>query len=415
MTDDAVSGNGPEPQNVVAAIEPEELVTALYRSLLGREPDPAGFATYVNHINQGTPLDDVIKAFEASRERRRITEVIAPGDHLSIRTFLQAVDQAGGYDHGIKELSSLFAERRDMQDVRYFYRGFLKRMPENSTAALRPFAGLEAELRRFTLSDEFKKKFGMMVLEEFPHLQRDLFIHIPKTGGNSVHSKAEQDPHYAVVRSPLGPPEDVADWPHYFFVLARKLFSTATHIHVTYHLQVKHVLDFALLRPQDHIYTLIREPVSLMISYINYALTRIDDFVGDANPAYGVSDMRRAIGFDVNQGIGAQIDDQVFVGLLNNYIPKNPACACLGANDAQGAFENIQTLGVKVYHISEMDLLLEEHGWSPAHENVSRKYVTAESLSNTVMYQIHALSFEDFKLYERLKEAGFVRPTPAEE
>ena len=86
-----------------------------------------------------------------------------PRDHLSIRTFLEEIYKSGNYEDGIRRLCSRFAEREDIQNVGYFYRSLLKRNPESATIAQRPFRGLDTELRSFTLSDEFKKNFGVHV------------------------------------------------------------------------------------------------------------------------------------------------------------------------------------------------------------------------------------------------------------
>ena len=335
----------------------------------------------------------------------------AAGDHLSIRTFLEAVQQGGGYEEGIQDLCRRFGDRQDLQNVGYFYRAFLKRNPESSVAARRAFDGFEAELRRFTSADEFKRRLGMLVFNEFPDLQRDLFIHIPKTGGHSVSLRAAQDPRFVVVRSLLGPIEDIPDWRLYYHDISRKLFSDASYIYVHYHLQLPDVISFQLLRAHDYIYTIVREPVSLMVSYINHVLTRVANEVGKDDPPHGVADMRRAMGFAVDQRVGSNVDDSVLLGILDGYIPKNPMCQCLGASGADGAFENIIKFGIRMYDIDALQDLFAERGWEAARENISRQYVTAETLRSRVLYQLHAVSYEDHRLYERLNAEGLLGNT----
>jgi hypothetical protein len=335
------------------------------------------------------------------------------GDYLSIRKFLEAVQQAGGYEEGIQDLCRRFGDRRGIQDVGYFYRAFLKRSPENSVIARRTFEGLESELRRVTSADEFKRNFGMFVFDEFPDLKRDLFIHIPKTGGHSVSLRAAQDPRFVVVRSLLAPIEDIADWGMYFYEISSKLFSGVSYMYVHYHLQLQDVIQFQLQRAHDYIYTIVREPVSLMVSYLNHVLTRVANAVGDATPPHGVADMRRAIGFKVDQPVGPDVDDSVLLKILDGYIPKNPICQCLSASEANDAFENVLRFGIRAYEIDALQNLFAERGWEPARENISRQYVTADTLSNRVLYQLHAVSYEDHKLYERLNAEGLLAKTAA--
>ena len=328
--------------------------------------------------------------------------------NLSIRTFLHSINQGGSYDEGIERLCNRFSKRHDVLNIGYFYRSFLKRNPESSVVAQRPFRGLNTELRAFTLSEEFKQNFGVLIADEFPHLERELFIHIPRTGGNSVIDSAMQDPRFVVLRSPLGPISDIPDWPVYYQRVASKLFSTGNCILVDYHLQVEHVLSFRLLRPQDRIYTIVRDPVSLLVSYLNYVLTRVAGSVGDATPPHGISDMRRAMGFGIDQEVGTGVNDAVILGILSGYVPKNPMCSCFGAADADIAFENLCKLGIKAYDITAVAEIFKEHRWEEIHHNASQRYLTIETLSQRIVHQLHAMSYEDLKLYERLEAHGLI-------
>jgi hypothetical protein len=115
-------------------------------------------------------------------------------EQLTIRTLLRTIVEEGSFEHAVECLAGRFERRQDVQDVGYFYRSFLKRNPETIELARRPFRGLKDELIAFTLSDEFKQRFGLLVLDEFPELRRDLFIHIPKTAGTSVYISARRIP-----------------------------------------------------------------------------------------------------------------------------------------------------------------------------------------------------------------------------
>lgn len=57
----------------------EQIVTALYRGLLGREPDPEGMATYVEHLDSGIALEAGLRAFVDSAEfRARMMAALVP-------------------------------------------------------------------------------------------------------------------------------------------------------------------------------------------------------------------------------------------------------------------------------------------------------------------------------------------------
>jgi hypothetical protein len=58
---------------------PEHVATALYRGILDREPDLAGFTHNVYHLRSGQSLDRLVRGFIASPEfRSRFTQTLAP-------------------------------------------------------------------------------------------------------------------------------------------------------------------------------------------------------------------------------------------------------------------------------------------------------------------------------------------------
>jgi hypothetical protein len=65
------------------ATSPEQVATALYRGILEREPDPAGFMAYVDHLRCGRPLEHLIRSFIASSEfRTRFVQMVVPSAPL---------------------------------------------------------------------------------------------------------------------------------------------------------------------------------------------------------------------------------------------------------------------------------------------------------------------------------------------
>jgi tRNA (mo5U34)-methyltransferase len=57
----------------------EEVVTALYRGILERDPDPTGLQDHIEFLRSGRPLERLVRAFVASKEfRSRILESVVP-------------------------------------------------------------------------------------------------------------------------------------------------------------------------------------------------------------------------------------------------------------------------------------------------------------------------------------------------
>ncbi len=68
---------------------PEEVLTSLYRILLGRQPDAGGYADHLNSMRKGVPLELILRAFATAPEaqKRVLTRlgIFAPDDPLKQR------------------------------------------------------------------------------------------------------------------------------------------------------------------------------------------------------------------------------------------------------------------------------------------------------------------------------------------
>jgi len=60
--------NSTEFKGMMATLSPEDLITTLYRGLLGREPDPVGFAYWVGEVNRGVSLAGIARSFAEAGE-----------------------------------------------------------------------------------------------------------------------------------------------------------------------------------------------------------------------------------------------------------------------------------------------------------------------------------------------------------
>ena len=67
----------------------EEVLTSFYRVLLGREPDAGGYANYISFMENGEPVESILRAFSAGPEaqKRVLTGlgIAAPDDSVGQR------------------------------------------------------------------------------------------------------------------------------------------------------------------------------------------------------------------------------------------------------------------------------------------------------------------------------------------
>jgi len=64
--------NSDEFKGLMSSLSPEDLITTLYRGLLGREPDAEGFAYWVSEINRGVSLAGIARTFAEIGEFRAL-------------------------------------------------------------------------------------------------------------------------------------------------------------------------------------------------------------------------------------------------------------------------------------------------------------------------------------------------------
>lgn len=64
-------------------LQPEEIVSTLYRAILERQPDAVGFSYFLQQIREGVPLDQIIREFLSSEELSSKGQVQLGGDPLS--------------------------------------------------------------------------------------------------------------------------------------------------------------------------------------------------------------------------------------------------------------------------------------------------------------------------------------------
>ena len=131
-----------EFQQVYGALDTEGFVTLLYRNVLGRMPDPAGFANWTGRLERGEmSRAEVVLGFSESREFVAETELKA-------------------LEYSVVGLQEQFSD-----DVFRIYQATLDRVPDaagfaNWTGQLAQGRSLESVIAGFTGSIEFRQTYG---------------------------------------------------------------------------------------------------------------------------------------------------------------------------------------------------------------------------------------------------------------
>ncbi len=200
------------------------------------------------------------------------------GDHAGI-------DNSGPVFSGrpmpgtMRDLFTLLAELRSGQTLA----GLIGEMDVSASevAAFSPLLGCEAPLagrldspraalHRALLSPAFREKAVPAFLAAFPELKREIFVHVPKCAGTDL----------TLALSPLMPALaiDQAGSDEQFIAGLASAASAASgrdRVFVHGHLVLGEFLVGRTRRPADRVFSILRDPVALMVSQANYKIGRL--------------------------------------------------------------------------------------------------------------------------------------------
>jgi hypothetical protein len=267
------------------------------------------------------------------------------------------------------------------------YHAALRRAPELIKQAARgPGYNPKGHWQRALLSDEFQKRVIENFLNAFPEKKRLIFIHIPKCAGTDLAFHLA--PRYLSLPSILA---------HEVWSPKDKLLNTLSQltrltnyldeILIYGHIELPIYLKSAGYRPDDRIFTVLRNPVGLVVSQANYVVSRIV-----ADPEGNLPDAREWLGLLGLQKLPANPTDGYLKELAVRalYHPQltqpNRICAHLskGPNrDGASAIRHIVTHNIEVTDTENYNDWLKER-WNVAsitRHNQSTKFLDQKKSS----------------------------------
>ncbi len=258
-------------------------------------------------------------------------------------------------------------------------------------------------LRGVLISQEFRERSTDLLLNEFPEKVRDLFVHIPKTGGVTITHYLANHPSVVTLYSEESLRMNwIKDWPDYLTTMAAKFVNDADQVCVTGHLKLNYVLDHNLNRETDSVFCVVREPFELIVSWINYILTAIARAGGMAQPTSDIIGWRKALDIDANWSPVLVTDlEPIFYLIVDRLIPNDPMCTYLGLEKtADSAVEMIHRLGIGIIQFGHVDAFLATRDVAVAdHRNVSEKFFSLANLSIPMRLAIFDKIQQDTKLW----------------
>ena len=264
-----------------------------------------------------------------------------------------------------------------------------------------PRAHLEAAL----CSAEFQEKVLRHTLQAFPEKRRNVFIHVPKCAGTDLILNLGQR-HLSLPKM-----IELENWvtkAELFEALCRLVQAVPYYetFFVYGHIPLGFYIDSVGVRAGDRIFTVIRDPIGMMLSQANYAVTRLRQ-----DPLGRDPDTREILQFlglnEVpNPPLLAELKQLAVRALLHPEINRpNQTCFYLGGGAAAGyaaAITNLVRYDVEITTTRQYGRWLQER-WgiaSSSRHNTSDHWLSPDELDDELLAALRQRTAEDQKVFE---------------
>lgn len=283
----------------------------------------------------------------------------------------------------------------------------LGRLPDSAQAA-HALPGYDARrhLGELLLGTEFQGRMIVQTLHAFPEKKRAFFVHVPKCAGTDLMTHLQvrhsglcleqymMSPHYL-------PPLKML-WQLRAIVSKR---SEADSIAVMGHIRLATMMAKEVIRFGDPVFSVIREPVDMALSVVNYGLTmmamapqkrpmvlrRFADLIGLKPDRHGVPDRAEECKALARRWLH---DPQV--------LPHNLLCHYLGQGTFDSALELTARANVELTTVTRYDAWLQTR-WGVARSaraNESGKYLARADLGENDLAYLNDITREDARFYQ---------------
>ena len=260
-------------------------------------------------------------------------------------------------------------------------------------------------LSELLLSNKFQSELLPRLLRAYEDKRRLVFIHIPKCAGTDLSNKLKTK--YPWIDFNIMNSEwtlKAAMLEHLSLLATQLRFADC--LYLCGHAGLDYYRRNHLIRPTDQIFTIIREPSDVIMSQVNYVLTRFwhDAECGEMRP--DTQEWLELIDIDsLPSRMSEDFIHHAGIKILENtdIVKPNSICYWLGGDnaDAQAAMDGLISQGVEVTDTKRYRDWLAQR-WqvhSQSRDNSSMKFLSAEMLPRQYQDYIKAISTEDMKVF----------------
>lgn len=258
------------------------------------------------------------------------------------------------------------------------------------------------------LSANFQNELIPLFLNAFAEMKRLIFVHVPKCAGTDLSTNLMgRFPflHQSMTQTSWTTTNDL------FRTLSRLVLNVRIfgRIFVTGHNSLDYYGSRKLIRPSDSVFTILRDPIKIVESQVNYVMTRLmqDTLSGNLGP-----DTRHwldCLGLAALPAEMTPAEAQLHCAAIlrcPQIIRPNSMCIWLGGNRAESALARL------IEHNVEITLTDHYNEWlrsrwgiaSVTRMNQSGRFISATTIYDALPH-IHNLVAEDIRLYSLVQQA----------
>jgi len=305
-------------------------------------------------------------------------------------------------------------------DPRQICRVALNRLPESAAlSVVRPDYDPASHLTSTLRSTEFQKGFVSLFSNAFPEKRRRIFVHVPKCAGTDLIA------HLTRLYPSLGwaLTEEQRTTKEALFARISALVRetlVSPDLFIYGHMGLLRVLNHELLRQGDEVFTVVRDPFEMVLSNVNYIITRLLSVAAKPNSAQHPD----IIGWSKKLGIERLDPESSPSALLDlakrilhepSLIPDNRLCRSLGGVggakgqrvSAQSAHDNLVIANVEITDTQRYARWLRSKFSVVAKtgRNASRTVLSRETLAAADVEYVESITAEDRKVYDSIQAA----------
>ena len=262
-----------------------------------------------------------------------------------------------------------------------------------------------AHFKALLLSNPVRQMILRNFLDAFPEKPRILFVHVPKCAGSDLTTNLVG--RYFSINGTMENPL----WytPETRVQYLRDLVQASPFVDAFFvrgHVPLRFYVNQALIRPGDQVFTVLRDPIEVVISMVNYVLTRLRD-----DPTGQTPDTRQWLSGLGLQRLPVDITPDQWLAFARRVlrtqrvVTDNILCHALGRGDAASALDCLIASDIEISDLPRYEPWLRARWGIPESKraNESAKFITRASLNADDLAYIESKVTEDQILHQAVK------------